>query len=110
MCGLSTNSGAAPCAFSPTRAPFLNTFMCPQSETVHRTVSSSPGWRRSGTCTLTGSLPWKTVKWKCVVFSMAPAVMLSSSAFREKSNTRDQLSMPSILRVHMKEKAPPRRT
>jgi len=36
--------------------------------------------------------------------------MLSSSAVREKSNTRLQLPMPSILRVHMNEKAPPIRT
>mmetsp|Transcript_10439 Transcript_10439/g.28397 ORF Transcript_10439/g.28397 Transcript_10439/m.28397 type:complete len:251 (-) Transcript_10439:21-773(-) len=109
MRGLSMVRGARPSTFSPASTPSLNTFMCPESETVHSIVNSFPSSKKLSTRRLIGFLPRKTVKCRLRVRSMAPAVMLSSSAWREKSNTRVQLSMPSIVSVHMNEKAPPSR-
>mmetsp|Transcript_84941 Transcript_84941/g.240553 ORF Transcript_84941/g.240553 Transcript_84941/m.240553 type:complete len:230 (+) Transcript_84941:441-1130(+) len=109
MRGLFTCSGAIPSVFSPTSTPSLNTFMCPDADTVHNRVHSWSSTKKSTTRTLNGLFPRKTVKCRSSVAPMAPAVMLSSSASREKSNTRDQWSKPSILTTHMKENAPPSR-
>mmetsp|Transcript_78081 Transcript_78081/g.203448 ORF Transcript_78081/g.203448 Transcript_78081/m.203448 type:complete len:203 (+) Transcript_78081:275-883(+) len=81
--------------------------MRPVWPTVNNAVVVLPISKKFHTLTVLLLLPLKMVKCKCVVLPTAPAVMLSMSAWKEKSKTRCHALSCSIFNVHINENDPP---